>query len=224
MAPITNVLADGIDDEWKTPPFVSCVDGLGSNPSRDAVLECYSRHKSDKRAILDTPSSASLEFFDARSSETDYDARCDSEKSLPKSFELVTGVRGNAGQYCEDLKQGVLDAGVALVDKRLNNAVSKTMKHLEGGKGVLLKMAFGLTPQGQALMASKKVTEEMYQEMCTKAITALTTKDEGCTKDIHAYNEKKDKKYEVTGARSGGMDISLGDTLFGFVTNMYTKP
>ncbi|OJD30019.1 uncharacterized protein BKCO1_6800011 [Diplodia corticola] len=226
IASTTFVLADDIDETWKTPPFVSCVDGLGSSPSREAVYKCYSRHKSDKRAIPDDDSTTThyLEFFDARATETDLHAECDSEDSLPKNFEIVTGIRSNAPQYCEDLKQGVLDAGIALVDKRLDNAVSKTLKHLEGGKGVLLKMAFGLTPQGQALMAGKKITEEMYSELCTKAITALATKDDGCTKDLHAYNEKKDKKYQVTGARSGGMDISLGDTLIGFVTNMYTKP
>jgi hypothetical protein len=146
------------------------------------------------------------------------------ESSLPKNFEEAAPMRARAQQLCQQMGANLLSQGYAALKETLPDAYTKNDIWLYGNQKVVLYLVLSLTPQGQAALATAKVTQDTAVAACTAALTMLSTKDEGCTKDIHFSKDFIFKGAQTTGLTDGIMDLFFQNNPVGFISTSFSKP
>lgn len=146
------------------------------------------------------------------------------ETSLPKNFEEAAPMRAKAQQLCQQIGANLLSQGYAAIKQTLPDAYTKHDIWLYGKQNVILYLVLSLTPQGQAALATAKVTQDTAVAACTAALTMLSTKDEGCTKDIHFSKDFIFKGAQTTGITDGIMDLFFQNDPVGFISTSFSKP
>jgi hypothetical protein len=146
------------------------------------------------------------------------------ESSLPKNFEEAAPMRAKAQQLCQQMGANLLSQGYAALKETLPDAYTKNDIWLYGNQKVVLYLVLSLTPQGQTALATAKVTQDTAVAACAAALTMLSTKDEGCTKDIHFSKDFIFKGAQTTGITDGIMDLFFQNNPVGFISTSFSKP
>ena len=219
------IVRDDVESDWTDSAFVTCMKKTYPNfpngvKDPNAILNCKPSHKRSLPVSATDLNTRDLPGL------TLADPDCDDGANglLPKNFMIVTDIRAGAQGWCNSMKNDLITQGIGAIDQTFNNAVTKTANELHGKKGVALSLFFALTPQGRAAIKAGVVADTALMNTCTEAITKLATKGQGCTRDINWYNAGKAKGETSTGARDGGIDISLNIDDFGYLTTDYIKP
>lgn len=160
------------------------------------------------------------------------------ENKLPKNFEEAAPMRAKAQGLCGEiggliftqvnatLHDKLQDNGTfGAVSEILSDAYTKTDSWLHGKKKVLLYLVLSLSPQGRAALGGINMVQENSAAVCTAALTMLSTKDEGCTKDIHFLKHHSFLKGgQTTGITGGIIDLFIENSHVGFLSTAFTKP
>ena len=220
-----------VDADWVESNFVKCMKGIYPNFPQgsitpDNAAKCHDQSKGhSKRSPTASSSDILLQTrgIETRGLTVTNDPACNSQ-SLPKNFMIVTDIRDHAQDYCTQMKADLIQSGVGSISPTLANAVTKSADELHGSKSVMLSIVLSAYPPALAAFKTVQGIDTAVVDACTKALTALATKGQGCTADLDWYNAGKAKGETSTGAIGGSIDIASGPDPWFFLQTDFLKP
>ena len=207
------------DSGWVQTKFFNCMKAIypsyptvppGTITQKDS-LKCIDETKGKaKRDVVNIAAPASVEERSLENRQLpDFkiiqEAICD-QLALPKNFVIVSDIRPNANQWCNDMKGDLLVRGAAQISPKLG-AVAKAGNELHGNKLAVASLMLTVLPGISAAVKSAAGFDAAMMAACTKAVTEIATKGDGCTKEINWYNAGKAKGQTSTGAIPGSIEI-----------------
>ena len=229
--PVDLVARAEVDADWVQSNFVKCMKGVYPNfpqgsITADNTAKCHGQsHNAHKRSpIGDTEIEGhGLDARDDVALSVGTDPFCDSDR-LPKNFMVVTDIRANAQDYCNQMKADLIQRGVGSISPTLANAVTKSANELHGKKAVMLSLVLSAYPPALAALTTVQGIDTTIVNVCAQALTKLATKGEGCTGEINSYNAGKAKSITTTGAIGGTIDIIKDSIPWFFLETDFLKP
>ncbi|KAF2092038.1 hypothetical protein K490DRAFT_61483 [Saccharata proteae CBS 121410] len=240
LAPaLQGVAAGAVDSSWTEPKLFKCIRDAGSVEvdyktaynchqnnlyARDQVASSidFGSPELEDEELNELLANTTTKHLEARNHYTLEQSTCN-DANLPYAFELAKNARKNPKGYCEDLYENVKNKGVSVIDENFNNAATDVNNVLQSNAGVLMQYAFGLTPQGKALMDGGKIAKKSYMNMCKTAWKHLSNTG-GCVEQISAKHKASGKTKTISGARSGAINIDWKGTAFGYVYKQFVNP
>lgn len=145
--PVDLVARVEVDADWVQSNFVKCMKDIYPNFPQGSITadnagKCHAQsHNAHKRSSTgDTEVEGhGLDARDDVALSVSNDPNCDSDR-LPKNFMVVTDIRANAQDYCNQMKGDLIQKGVGSISPTLANAVTKSANELHGGKAVVLSL------------------------------------------------------------------------------------
>ena len=224
-----------VDADWVQSNFVKCMKGIYPNfpqgpLTADNAAKCHAEsYKPHKRSATGVASDSEDEgdWLEARDDDVALsvtnDPACNSDR-LPKNFMIVTDIRAKAHDYCDEMKADLIQNGIGSISPTLANAVTKSANELHGRKAVMLSLVLSANPPALAAFKTIQGLDAKIVDVCTKALTTLATKGQGCTGEINSYNAGKAKQMTTTGAIGGAIDISNGQVPWLWLAADYMAP
>lgn len=146
-----------------------------------------------------------------------------SEKNLPKYFEEAAPMRAKAHDLCMAAGSALMENEAFGKAKELKDAWTKSGLWLHNEQKALVYLALGLTPHGRTILAAAKIASSTLDDLCSSTLTMLSTKNEGCTKDIHFSEDFIFKSAQKTEVLDGFMDLHYKRDLIGFISTTFSR-